>query len=144
MRKILGVVLAFAACGDPAQQFVGTWVGNETVTLSGGNFGSAASTNESDVEETFSEDLNTGDVDFSECGWSGKPNGRQLEMIANLTPCDLPQSNGCTVALDLSGGTITVSGNQETMDLLGNAAVGCPNEAIVTGSFELRGNSTRQ
>jgi len=150
MRHIciaLTVALApLCACGaDPAVQFVGTWTGPESITLTT-DAGQSLTVAVGTVTETLTEDVRDGHVDFSECGLTGTPEGSTLEVAAASAPClaNQPSSTACGVTLAVASGTAVVRGNAMSIDLQGSASsFACPSGSGFTASFSLHADTTR-
>jgi hypothetical protein len=143
MAKIWGM-LVLVACGDPAAPFLGTWRGSESVTFSGGDFGAGSTQTVPSVQEVFSVNAATGDVEMSECSWGGPVVDGRIQFRAAGTPCDTTDSSGCVAALNLAQGSGAVRGSSLTVDVSGAIAATCPGQRTVAGDYALHADLTRQ
>src|SRR5450432_2452835 len=101
-RAVVALTLTAMSCGDPAAQFVGTWVGHESVTLTTSSGGSE-SADVGTVQLVLVEDLNSGKIRFDSCGITGAVQGSKVELDHDSTPCRVTEasSTNCGVTLTI-------------------------------------------
>lgn len=130
----LAVLLAFSCGGPSAAVFVGDWNGAGTITIAPKVMGGSELTiNLPDEKMTLLEDLNSGDVRFSECNWRGVVKGTQLELRQNLAHCLVVNSSptSCAVTLTLFSGIVSARGNSLSLDYGGEAVLSsCPDNSF--------------
>ncbi len=142
MRLAL-VLLSLCACGDSASRFVGTWSGVRSTTFTSNVAGSTPVTSAGEsVEETISENLNTGDIELSSCGMLAVPNGDGLEIRMMAAPCRI-EVDACSLDVTIATGRATVRGDSMTLDYAGSATRDCGG-VMAFGTYNAHANLTRK
>lgn len=137
MKKTI-LMLLLCAC-DPAGQYVGTWVGQETVTfiINGRSSTSPATA----AQQVLTENPATGDINFNECGLTGTPSAGN-ELLIHASTCAIPpDSNGCSGTMVINNGGAMIRGGAYSMNYEGLIFFRCTDGSSGDGNYSVQFNA---